>query len=65
MSVFDKLIIGHLFILFGVMGISGQHDDGVGQREEFLGVLVVLLVLVKVGLGELPHYALDLLGLTG
>ena len=47
------------------MGISGQHDDGVGQREEFLGVLVVLLVLVEVGLGELPHYALDLLGLTG
>jgi hypothetical protein len=29
LGIFDKLFHGHFLFLFGVVGVSGQHDNGV------------------------------------
>jgi hypothetical protein len=63
-SVGDELFTGHFLLLLGVVSISGQHDDCVGQREKFISVVVEILVGFVEGQGELPNDPFDLLGLA-
>lgn len=45
------------------MGVSREHDNSVGQWEEFVYVVVMLAVGFVEGEGELPDDSFDLLGL--
>jgi hypothetical protein len=65
LGIFDKLFHGHFLFLFGVVGVSGQHDNGVSQRKKFFSIIVVIVVLTEIRLGKLPNNPFDLLGLTG
>ena len=62
--VVDELLAGHLLFLLGVVRVGGEHDDGIGEGEELIGVVVIVDVALVEGEGELPNDPLDLLRLS-
>lgn len=63
--IFDELLAGHFAFLFWIVGVGGEHDDGVSKGEELVGVVVALDIGLVEGERELPNDSLDLLGLAG
>ena len=62
--VFDELLQRHLFFLLGVVCVSRQHDNGVGQGKELIHVVIGLAVGLVESKRELPNNPLNLLGLA-
>ncbi len=63
MGVSDELLKTHFFLLFGVVRVCCQHDDRVGEGEQFISVVEGLFVLLVERQGKLPDDSLDLLRL--
>lgn len=62
--IVDKLFAGHLFLLFGVVSVSGKHDDCVSQGKELISVVIAVNVALVEGKSKLPNNSLYLLRLT-
>lgn len=63
--IVDKFLAGHLLFLFGVVSISGEHDDSIGQGKQFISVVVTVYITLIKSQGELPDNPLYLLRLPG
>lgn len=63
--IFHKFLAGHLAFLFGVVSIGREHDDSVGQWEQFVRIIIGLNICLIESKGELPNDSLDLLRLAG
>lgn len=62
-GVFNELFRSHFLFLLGVVSIGRKHDDGVGQRKEFVCVVVSIGVALVESQSELPDDSFDLLRL--
>jgi hypothetical protein len=60
-GILNELLGGHLALLFGVVGVGGEHDYGVGEGEQFVCVIEVVHIGLVESKCELPDDPLYLL----
>lgn len=63
-GVVNKFFAGHLFFLFGVVGISGEHNDSISQGEELISIVIAVNVALVKGKSKFPNNSLYLLRLS-
>lgn len=63
LRVFYEVLLCHFGLLFGVVSVRMQHDNGVCEGKQLVSVIIVLFVRLVEGQSELPDDPFDLLGL--